>query len=53
LYPVERWDDPRTALGVDHDELRAGLTAEILRLRDSAEFGVTVGDSRVEDGGVR
>lgn len=40
LYPAERWSDPWTALGADHDELRASLTAETLRLRDSEEFGV-------------
>ncbi|WP_198680383.1 hypothetical protein [Lentzea terrae] len=33
LYPVERWSDPATALGPDHDDLRAELTAEIDRLR--------------------
>jgi diadenosine tetraphosphate (Ap4A) HIT family hydrolase len=38
LYPAERWRDPATALSPDHDGLRADLTAEIDRLRDSAEF---------------
>ncbi|WP_086660892.1 HIT family protein [Lentzea kentuckyensis] len=33
LYPVERWSDPATALGPEHDELRAALTAEIDLLR--------------------
>lgn len=33
LYPVERWSDPATALGAEHDELRAELTAEIDLLR--------------------
>lgn len=33
LYPVESWSDPSTALGSDHDDLRAELTAEIDRLR--------------------
>jgi diadenosine tetraphosphate (Ap4A) HIT family hydrolase len=33
LYPVERWSDPATALGPDHDDLRAELIAEIDRLR--------------------
>lgn len=33
LYPVERWSDPTTALGAEHDELRAELTAEIDLLR--------------------
>lgn len=38
LYPAERWRDPVTALGSDHDELRADLTAEVDRLRSSVEF---------------
>ncbi|MFD7307722.1 HIT family protein [Promicromonospora sp. NPDC059942] len=38
LYPAERWRDPETALGTDHDELRADLTAEVVRLRDSVTF---------------
>ena len=33
LYPVEHWSDPATALGPEHDELRAALTAEIDLLR--------------------
>jgi diadenosine tetraphosphate (Ap4A) HIT family hydrolase len=33
LYPVERWSDPATALGPEHDDLRAELTAEIDHLR--------------------
>jgi len=33
LYPVERWSDPAFALGPEHDDLRAELTAEIDRLR--------------------
>ena len=33
LYPVERWSDPATALGPEHDDLRAELTAEIDLLR--------------------
>jgi diadenosine tetraphosphate (Ap4A) HIT family hydrolase len=33
LYPVERWSDPATALGTEHDALRAELTAEIDLLR--------------------
>lgn len=33
LYPVERWSDPATALGPEHDGLRAELTAEIDLLR--------------------
>jgi diadenosine tetraphosphate (Ap4A) HIT family hydrolase len=42
LYPAERWRDPVTALGSDHDELRADLTAEVDRLRDSVEFRINV-----------
>jgi diadenosine tetraphosphate (Ap4A) HIT family hydrolase len=38
LYPAERWRDPVTALGSDHDELRADLTSEVDRLRNSVEF---------------
>lgn len=38
LYPAERWRDPVTALGPGHDDLRAGLTSEVDRLRASAEF---------------
>ncbi|MGW4208993.1 hypothetical protein ACWEIJ_13485 [Lentzea sp. NPDC004789] len=33
LYPVERWSDPAFAVGPEHDDLRAELTAEIDRLR--------------------
>jgi diadenosine tetraphosphate (Ap4A) HIT family hydrolase len=33
LYPLERWSDPATALGPEHDGLRAELTAEIDLLR--------------------
>ncbi len=33
LYPAERWSDSKTALGPEHDDLRAELTAEIDRLR--------------------
>lgn len=32
LYPPERWHDPATALGPEHDELRAALAAELARL---------------------
>ena len=42
LYPAERWRDPVTALGSDHDELRADLTSEVDRLRDSVEFRFNV-----------
>lgn len=38
LYPAENWRDPVTALGPGHDGLRADLTAEVDRLRGSAEF---------------
>ncbi|MFD7022037.1 HIT family protein [Promicromonospora sukumoe] len=41
-YPAECWSDPGTALGTDQDELRADLTAEVVRLRDSAEFRLTL-----------
>ena len=37
-YPAECWSDPGTALSTDHDGLRADLTSEVFRLRDSAEF---------------
>ncbi|GAA4012925.1 DeoR family transcriptional regulator [Allokutzneria multivorans] len=33
LYPAEHWSAPETALGPQHDKLRAELTAEIDRLR--------------------
>lgn len=42
LYPAERWRDPVTALGSDHDELRADLTSEVYRLRNSVEFRFNV-----------
>ncbi|MEW1960161.1 diadenosine tetraphosphate hydrolase [Kineococcus sp. NPDC059986] len=29
LYPRERWTDPVTALGVEHNGLRAGITAHL------------------------
>jgi len=38
LYPTERWHDPATALGAQHADLRAALTAEVDRLRISADF---------------
>jgi diadenosine tetraphosphate (Ap4A) HIT family hydrolase len=38
VYPADRWQDPATALGPQHDELRAALTAEIHSRRDSVEF---------------
>ena len=38
LYDPGNWRDPATALGPDHDELRAGLVEEIASRRDGAEF---------------
>jgi diadenosine tetraphosphate (Ap4A) HIT family hydrolase len=38
LYPPDRWRDPATALGEQHDDLREALTKEVDRLRDSVEF---------------
>jgi diadenosine tetraphosphate (Ap4A) HIT family hydrolase len=38
VYPADRWQDPATALGPQHDVLRAALTAEIHSRRDSVEF---------------
>lgn len=38
LYPAERWKAPASALGAKHADLRAALTTEIVRRRDSAEF---------------
>ena len=32
LYPAERWTDPQTALGPQHDSLRAAITLELARL---------------------
>jgi diadenosine tetraphosphate (Ap4A) HIT family hydrolase len=37
-YSVNRWSDPGTALGPQHDELRATLTAEVVSRLNSAEF---------------
>lgn len=42
LYPAEHWHDPATALGPGHDELRADLTSEVDRLRNSVEFRFNV-----------
>lgn len=42
LYPAERWSDSGTVLGTDHDELRADLTSEVVRLWDSVEFRLGV-----------
>ncbi|WP_150460078.1 HIT family protein [Nesterenkonia ebinurensis] len=38
LYPHEYWKDPAKALRTQHDDLRAALTEEVARLRDSIEF---------------
>lgn len=37
LYPLERWRDPVTALGPQHDDLRAAIAAELdlLAARDA------------------
>lgn len=37
-YPGTKWRDPETALGPQHDQLRAALTAEIERLHQDPEF---------------
>ncbi|QWF83562.1 hypothetical protein [Amycolatopsis sp. CA-230715] len=37
LYPAERWSDPATHLGPEHDDLRAELAAEIDRLHLSTD----------------
>lgn len=42
LYPPERWRDPATALGPAHDTLRAALKQHLARLRNSAEFRVSM-----------
>lgn len=42
LYPPTHWSDPAWALGAGHDDLRAALGAEILRLRESDEFQLDV-----------
>lgn len=39
LYPPERWQEPATALGPQHEDLRAALTTEIHRLQVSLEVG--------------
>ncbi len=33
LYPEARWSDPATALGAQHDALRAAITERIVALR--------------------
>ncbi len=37
-YPQSAWTDSKNQLGPQHDELRAALTAEIIRLRDDDAF---------------
>ncbi|MGD7788324.1 HIT family protein [Propionibacteriaceae bacterium Y1700] len=37
-YSGDHWRDPQFALGAEHDELRADLTAELDQLRGSEEF---------------
>jgi hypothetical protein len=31
LYPAEKWTEPSSALGPQHDALRAAITANLLR----------------------
>ncbi len=38
LYSPDRWTDPQFALRREHDDLRADLTRQIVRLRDAVEF---------------
>jgi diadenosine tetraphosphate (Ap4A) HIT family hydrolase len=35
LYPGENWSDPTTALGPQHDTLRAAIKAQLVRLNSS------------------
>jgi hypothetical protein len=35
LYPAANWSDPTTALGHQHDSLRAAITLELVRLAES------------------
>lgn len=37
-YPSERWRNPATALGPQHEDLRSALTEEVGRLRNAVEF---------------
>ncbi|MFT4234450.1 MAG: diadenosine tetraphosphate hydrolase [Microbacterium sp.] len=39
MHGVQRWHDPETALGPQHDALRAALTAEITALADQDGWG--------------
>ena len=34
LYPPEKWRDPSSALGPEHDALRAAITANLKRAKD-------------------
>lgn len=42
FYSAQQWHDPSTALGAQHDDLRAALASEVVRLRDSVEFRFNV-----------
>ena len=42
LYPPDHWRDERFALSEAHDELRAELASDILRLRNAVEFRFNV-----------
>jgi diadenosine tetraphosphate (Ap4A) HIT family hydrolase len=42
LYDAGRWQDPATALGPAHGEMRAALASEVLSRRDTAEFRFNV-----------
>lgn len=39
LYPPDRWRDPATALGAQHDDWRSALTDEVDRLRNRWSSG--------------
>ena len=42
LFSRDRWSDPRFALGSEHDDLRADLTTDVIRLRNAVEFRFNV-----------
>lgn len=42
LYSPDHWTDPQFSLNDEHDDLRAELTAEIIRLRNAVEFASNV-----------
>ncbi len=42
LYPPDHWQDESHALSNAHDELRAELASEIVRLRNAVEFRFNV-----------